>query len=202
MAAPVRLLQRIPDTELKGVLLYQKQLLERARLLMAGNTACAPARAYPFVLVAVDVGASRRPPKSSMRWCSKATATLPALWLRKSGANITPGMSLARRCCKLRACLINLLFIAIMNANSTSARSWGTIVTHNDDMAIIYRYVDAFHDEWDLTRSRTASSLPGAMKTRPVCRRRPSASRWKSWNSAGAGGGGRRVCHAGAGVDR
>lgn len=37
-----------------------------------------------------------------------------------------------------------------MNHNSTSARSWGTIVTHNDDLAIIYRYVDAFHDEWDL----------------------------------------------------
>lgn len=37
-----------------------------------------------------------------------------------------------------------------MNNNSTSARSWGTIVTHNDDMAIIYRYVEAFHDGWDL----------------------------------------------------
>lgn len=37
-----------------------------------------------------------------------------------------------------------------MNHNSTSARSWGTVVTHNDDKAIIYRYVDAFHDEWDL----------------------------------------------------
>lgn len=26
-----------------------------------------------------------------------------------------------------------------MNQNSTSARSWGTIVTHSDEMAIIYR---------------------------------------------------------------
>ncbi|MCL6486661.1 MAG: hypothetical protein I4O49_21260, partial [Janthinobacterium lividum] len=38
-----------------------------------------------------------------------------------------------------------------MNQNSTSARSWGTIVTHSDEMAIIYRYVDAFHDDWDLS---------------------------------------------------
>lgn len=38
-----------------------------------------------------------------------------------------------------------------MNENSTSARSWGTIVTHSDEMAIIYRYVDAFHDDWDLS---------------------------------------------------
>jgi len=38
-----------------------------------------------------------------------------------------------------------------MNENSTSARSWGTIVTHSDEMAIIYRYVDTFHDDWDLS---------------------------------------------------
>ena len=38
-----------------------------------------------------------------------------------------------------------------MNQNSTSARSWGTIVTHSDEMAIIYRYVDTFHDDWDLS---------------------------------------------------
>ena len=59
VAEPVRLLQRVPDAELEGVLLYQKPLLARARLLMAGNTECAPLRALNFSLAAVDVGASR-----------------------------------------------------------------------------------------------------------------------------------------------
>lgn len=87
VAAPVRLLQRVPDTELEGVLLYQKPLLERARLLMAGNTACAPARAYPFVLAAVDVGASRPGAEEQYALVFKSDRnTFLRIWLRKSGA--------------------------------------------------------------------------------------------------------------------
>ena len=87
VAAPVRLLQRVPDTELEGVLLYQKSLLERARLLMAGNTACAPARAYPFVLAAVDVGASRPGAEEQYALVFKSDRnTFLRIWLRKSGA--------------------------------------------------------------------------------------------------------------------
>jgi len=87
VAAPVRLLQRVPDTELEGVLLYQKSLLERARLLMAGNTACAPARAYPFVLAAVDVGASRAGAEEQYALVFKSDRnTFLRIWLRKSGA--------------------------------------------------------------------------------------------------------------------
>lgn len=37
-----------------------------------------------------------------------------------------------------------------MNLTSTSAKSWATVVTHSDGQAIIYRYVDAFHPDWDL----------------------------------------------------
>jgi len=87
VAAPVRLLQRVPDSELEGVLLYQKTLLERARLLMAGNTACAPARAYPFVLAAVDVGASRPGAEEQYALVFQSDRnTYLRIWLRRSGA--------------------------------------------------------------------------------------------------------------------
>jgi len=87
VAEPVRMLQRVPDAELEGVLLYQKPLLERARLLMAGNTACAPARSYPFVLAAVDVGASRPGAEEQYALVFRSDRnTFLRIWLRKSGA--------------------------------------------------------------------------------------------------------------------
>lgn len=87
VAEPVRMLQRVPDTELEGVLLYQKPLLARARLLMAGNTACAPARSYPFVLAAVDVGASRAGAEEQYALVFRSDRnTFLRIWLRKSGA--------------------------------------------------------------------------------------------------------------------
>ena len=87
VAEPVRMLQRIPDTELEGVLLYQKSLLERARLLMAGNTACAPLRARTFSLAAVDVGAAA--PRAEERYAlvfKSDRDSYARIWLRKSGA--------------------------------------------------------------------------------------------------------------------
>lgn len=95
VAEPVRLLQRIPDTELEGVLLYQKPLLERARLLMAGNTACAPLRALKFSLAAVDVGTST--PRDEERYAlvfKSDRDSYARIWLRKSagqydGWNVT-----------------------------------------------------------------------------------------------------------------
>ena len=87
VAEPVRMLQRIPDTELVGVLLYQKPLLARARLLMAGNTACAPLRALNFVLAGVDVGAAA--PRAEERYAlvfKSDRDSYARVWLRKSGA--------------------------------------------------------------------------------------------------------------------
>ena len=87
VAEPVRMLQRIPDVELEGVLLYQKPLLERARLLMAGNTACAPLRALKFTLAAVDVGAAA--PRAEERYAlvfKSDRDSYARVWLRKSGA--------------------------------------------------------------------------------------------------------------------
>ncbi|OFJ48211.1 hypothetical protein BA896_003645 [Janthinobacterium lividum] len=87
VAEPVRMLQRIADAELEGVLLHQKPLLERARLLMAGNTACAPLRALKFVLAAVDVGAAA--PRAEERYAlvfKSDRDSYARVWLRKSGA--------------------------------------------------------------------------------------------------------------------
>ena len=86
VAEPVRLLQRVPDAELEGVLLYQKPLLARARLLMAGNTECAPLRALSFTLAAVDVGASRPQAQEQYALVFRSDRnTYARVWLRKSG---------------------------------------------------------------------------------------------------------------------
>ncbi|UMR32682.1 hypothetical protein MJ904_11240 [Massilia sp. MB5] len=58
---PVRLLQAQPDMSTLTLLVNRSELLERARLLMAGNTACARLRARSFQLDAV----SREPAGSS-----------------------------------------------------------------------------------------------------------------------------------------
>ena len=86
VAEPVRLLQRVPDAELEGVLLYQKPLLARARLLMAGNTECAPLRALNFSLAAVDVGASRPQAQEQYALVFRSDRDSYArIWLRRSG---------------------------------------------------------------------------------------------------------------------
>ncbi|UTY56392.1 hypothetical protein [Massilia sp. erpn] len=51
---PVRLLQAQPDMSTLTLLVNRSELLERARLLMAGNTACARLRARSFLLDAVS----------------------------------------------------------------------------------------------------------------------------------------------------
>ena len=86
VAEPVRMLQRVPDVELEGVLLYQKPLLARARLLMAGNTECAPLRALNFSLAAVDVGASRPQAQEQYALVFRSDRNSYArVWLRRSG---------------------------------------------------------------------------------------------------------------------
>ena len=57
-AAPAHLValgQRMPDTDILALMEQQGALLARARLLFAGNTACAVQRAYNYRLAAIDV---------------------------------------------------------------------------------------------------------------------------------------------------
>ena len=54
--APVRLKAPMPDMELLLMLNQSSDILARARLLMGGSTSCAPIRAFPFRLTAIDIG--------------------------------------------------------------------------------------------------------------------------------------------------
>jgi hypothetical protein len=47
--------QRMPDTDILALIEQHRALLTRARLLFAGNTACAPQRAYNYTLTGIDV---------------------------------------------------------------------------------------------------------------------------------------------------
>lgn len=56
-ANPIAIGQRMPDTDILALIAQQGALLTRARLLFAGNTACAPQRAYPYQLTGIGVSA-------------------------------------------------------------------------------------------------------------------------------------------------
>jgi hypothetical protein len=53
---PVRLLQPLPEMEILMLLQQHAPILGRARLLMAGNTACAPSRSRGYRLTDLDRG--------------------------------------------------------------------------------------------------------------------------------------------------
>lgn len=87
-ATPVQLLQRMPDTELVGVLAQQGKLLDKARLLLAGNTACARQRALPFELHAIDVGATGTSGEEMVALIYRSARDGEAtIWARRSGAD-------------------------------------------------------------------------------------------------------------------
>lgn len=89
-AEPVRLIQRMLDPDAYLLLSQQTVLLARARLLFAGNTSCAPSRAYNFRLAGLDVsspvlGAS---PMYTLVFQSDR-ATTARVWVRKNGQELT-----------------------------------------------------------------------------------------------------------------
>lgn len=87
-ARPVELLQRMPDTELTGVLAQQGALLEKARLLLAGNTACARDRSLPYYLHAIDVGATGSSSEEMVALTYRSGRGADAtIWARRSGAD-------------------------------------------------------------------------------------------------------------------
>ncbi|MCE3602872.1 hypothetical protein LXA47_04555 [Massilia sp. P8910] len=87
-ARPVELLQRMPDTELVGVLAQQGKLLDKARLLLAGNTGCARQRAAPFELHAIDVGATGEGSEDMVALVYRSARDGDAtIWARRTGAD-------------------------------------------------------------------------------------------------------------------
>ncbi|MDQ1920997.1 hypothetical protein [Massilia pseudoviolaceinigra] len=87
-ARPVELLQRMPDTELVGVLAQQGKLLDKARLLLAGNTGCARQRSAPFELHAIDVGTTGEGSEEMVALVYRSARDGDAtIWARRTGAD-------------------------------------------------------------------------------------------------------------------
>ena len=84
--APV-LLGRMPDTELISVLEQPPTVLARARLLMAGNSACARARSFNFALASIGVGTSGKEAEEmvALGYASDRSSAV-TIWIRRSGA--------------------------------------------------------------------------------------------------------------------
>lgn len=86
-ASAVTLQTRMPDTELISVLEQHPKVLARARLLMAGNSACASARSFNFGLASIGVGRSGKETEEMVELgyvSDRRTAV--KIWIRRSGA--------------------------------------------------------------------------------------------------------------------
>lgn len=88
-AGLVELKQRIPDADLAPLIAQHGVLLQRARLLFAGNTSCAPHRSLRFRLAAVDVSA---PPHGKEELHALVFdsdgAARAQVWIKKRGAEL------------------------------------------------------------------------------------------------------------------
>lgn len=89
-AAPVELLQRMPDTEVIALLeRATPKLLEHARLVMAGNSGCAVARSYPFALAAIDVDSPGTATGQMAALVYRGDrGTSVNVWMRRSGSTL------------------------------------------------------------------------------------------------------------------
>lgn len=89
-AAAVELLQRMPDTEVIALLeRATPKLLEHARLVMAGNSACAVARSDPFALAAIDVDSPGTATEQMAALVYRgARGSSVNVWLRRSASTL------------------------------------------------------------------------------------------------------------------
>ncbi len=86
-ARPIRLLQRLPDTELISALQQHGAVLLQARLLFAGNSGCASQRAFRYTLVSLGVSAAGRQSEEMVEWGFESDRkTTARVWARKNGA--------------------------------------------------------------------------------------------------------------------
>ncbi len=87
-AGALELRQRMPDTDVIALLERATPLLlDHARLVMAGNSACAAARSYPFALAAIDVGSPGAGAEQMAALVYRGDRdTSLNVWMRRSGA--------------------------------------------------------------------------------------------------------------------
>ena len=90
-AEPIALGQRMPDTDILALIGQQAAILKRARLLFAGNTACAPQRAYNYTLAGIDVSTfvSGSEEMATLSYRSDR-GPLAKVWVRRSGLSYDP----------------------------------------------------------------------------------------------------------------
>lgn len=88
-ARPVRLLAAVADNELAELMRQQAALLNRARLLLAGNTACAPLRSLPFTLTAIQLQptVAGKAPMAGLVFESDRNS-FATVWVRRSGREL------------------------------------------------------------------------------------------------------------------
>ncbi len=89
-ASAVELLVPIPDADLLALLERQAALLERGRILLSGNTACAVRRAYRFALDKITVGSAGPNPEVMAGLIYKSDhGTFATIWIKRSGLEYT-----------------------------------------------------------------------------------------------------------------
>ncbi len=83
--------QRMPDTDILALISQQATLLTRARLLFAGNTACAPQRAYNYQLSGIDVSTfiNGSEEMATLTYRSDRGPTA-RVWARRTGLSYDP----------------------------------------------------------------------------------------------------------------
>lgn len=86
-ARAVEMAQQLPDTEVAALLEQHLALLQSARILLGGNTACASQRSYKFALAQITVGSAGPSPEVLAGLVFKSDhATLATVWARRNGA--------------------------------------------------------------------------------------------------------------------
>lgn len=84
----VELLAQLPDSEVLGLLENRFALLQNARILLAGNSACASQRSYRFAPAQITVGSAGPSPEVMAGLVFKSDhGTAATVWVRRSGAD-------------------------------------------------------------------------------------------------------------------
>jgi len=87
-ARAVEMVQQMPDTEAAGLLEHHLALLQSARILLAGNTACASQRSFKFTLAQIEVGTAGPSAEVLAGLVFKSDHnTVAKVWARRSGAD-------------------------------------------------------------------------------------------------------------------
>jgi hypothetical protein len=87
-ARAVEMVQQLPDTEVARLLEQHLALLQSARILLGGTTACASQRSFRFTLAQIEVGSAGPSPEVLAGLVFRSDHdTVAKVWARRSGAD-------------------------------------------------------------------------------------------------------------------